>query len=211
MNFRKILTVGTQHLVSDDDPWNKVSIKPAVEWYVHPYVDILGEIVYVKTRQSEGSNTVEWRPDLGFRLNFFQQRWTFRTKTLFEYRHVRDQEMQTNENTIRFRTRVELVFPINNPSHLDPKTLYGLTDFEVFADLAGDDVVERFSNRNRFRIGAGWRFDAAWRVELIYTRQSSRSSQQQDFVNSSNIYRVRIKFQPLRKSPAQKLAEQPHH
>ncbi len=55
----------------------------------------------------------------------------------------------------------------------DPKTLYALTDFEVFADLAGDEVEERFAGSNRFRIRLGWRFDQEWQTEFIYTRQGS--------------------------------------
>jgi hypothetical protein len=205
------MSVGTQHLVSGDDPWRRLVIKPSIEWYPIPFVDLISELSYIYTKQKTGVNTVEWRPDVGFRLNFLQQRMTFRTNTRFEYRHVHYIETDENLNTLRFRARVELVYPITNRSIRDPKTLYALTDFEVFADLAGDEVQERFAGRNRFRIGLGWRFDQEWRTEFIYTRQGSRNTLEQDFETSDNIYRIRVKYQPLRGKTKKELKDQPHH
>ena len=145
------------------------------------------------------------------RINFFQQKWTLRTNTRLEYRHIHYVETDENLNTLRFRGRIELVYPLTNPSQRDPKTLYGLADFEVFADLAGDEVEERFANKNRFRIGLGWRHDLEWRVELIYARQNSRNTLEGDIVNSDDIYRIRIKYQPLRGKTKRELKDQPHH
>jgi len=107
--------------------------------------------------------------------------------------------------------QVELIVPINNSSHRDPKTLYALTDFEIFSDLGRDEVSERFANTSRFRLGVGWRFDLQWRAEFLYGQQKSRNTLQQDFETSDSIYRIRIKFQPLRRNPALELEEQPHH
>lgn len=203
--------VGTRHLVSGNEDWNKIVIKPSLEWYPIPALDVMSAIVYVNTQQVEGVNTVEWRPDIGFRINFLQQRMTLRTNTRLEFRHVHYVETNQNLNTLRLRTRIELLFPINNPSKRDPKTMYALTDYEVFGDLAGDEVDERFANRNRFRVGLGWRFDLEWRVELIYTRQGSTNTLGRDFETSDNIYRIRIKYQPLRGRTKKELKEQPHH
>ena len=172
INFRNILTVGTRHLLSGGDPWTKMVIKPSVEWYPIPFLDVMTALSYVDTKQMAGLNTVEWRPDIGFRMNFLQQRTTFRTNTRLEYRHIRYQETGTNLNALRFRTRVELIVPVNNSSHRDPKTLYALTDFEIFSDLGGDEVSERFANTSRFRLGVGWRFDLQWRAELLYTQKN---------------------------------------
>jgi len=168
------------------------------------------ELVYLNTKQKEDFNTVEWRPDIGFRMNFLQQRMTFRTNTRLELRNVRYVETGGVDRTLRFRSRIELLVPINNPSKRDNKTLYALTDYEVFADIAGDEVDERFSYRNRFRLGLGWRQDQEWRVELIFTRQNSRNTLGQEFETSDNIYRIRIKYQPLRGNTKKELKDQPH-
>jgi len=107
-------------------------------------MDVMSALTYVGTRQKEDVNTVEWRPDIGFLINFFQQRWILRTNTHLEYRHVHYVETNENINTWRFGARVELIYPLTNPSRRDPKSLYGLTDFEIYADVAGDEVEERF-------------------------------------------------------------------
>jgi hypothetical protein len=210
VSFRKILSVGTRHLLGSND-WNKIFVKPSVEWYPTPFVDVMAELVYLNTKQTNDINTVELRPDIGFRLNFYQQRWILRTNTRFELRNVRYMEIGEVERTLRFRSRVEVVYPITNPSHRDPKTLYGLTDFEVFADLAGDEIDERFSNRTRFRLGAGWRQDLEWRLELVYTFQNSRNTLGEEFSTSDNIIRVRLKYQPLRGNTKKEIKDQPHH
>jgi hypothetical protein len=211
VSYRKILSVGTQHLVSGGDPWNKLLVKPSLEWYPIPEIDVMSALTYVGTRQSSSRSTVEWRPDLGFRINFFQQRWTLRTNTRLEYRHIHTVETDENTNTWRFRARVEVIYPLTNPSHRDPKTLYGLTDFEIYADVAGDEVEERYANRNRFRLGLGWRQDLEWRVEFLYTRQNSKNTLVGDFENSDNIYRIRVKHQPKRNKAKKELKDQPHH
>jgi hypothetical protein len=89
--------------------------------------------------------------------------------------------------------------------------LYGLTDFEIYADVAGDEVEERYANRNRFRLGLGWRQDLEWRVEFLYTRQNSKNTLVGDFENSDNIYRIRVKHQPKRNKAKKELKDQPHH
>jgi len=210
VSFRKIASFGTRHLIGSDE-WHKVFVKGALEWYPIPFIDLMTELVYMNTLQKEDFNTVEWRPDIGFRMNFLQQRMTFRTNTRLEFRNVRYRESGDIDRSVRLRARVELLVPLNNPSKRDPKTLYALTDFEVFADVAGDEVEERFSDTNRFRLGLGWRQDREWRFELIYTRQNSRNTLDQEFENSDNIIRIRIKFQPLRGQTKKELKEQPHH
>ena len=211
VNYRKILQVGTQHLVSGGDPWNKLNIKPSLEWYPIPELDVMSALTYVGTRQNEGVSTIELRPDIGIRINFFQQRWTLRTNTRVEYRHIRTVETDEITNTWRFRGRVELIYPLTNPSQRDPKTLYGLTDFEIYADVVGDDVEERFANRNRFRLGLGWRQDLELRVEFLYTRQNSKNTLEGEFENSDNIYRIRVKYQPKRNKAKKESKDQPHH
>ncbi len=211
VSYRKILSVGTRHLISGGDPWNKLVVKPSLEWYPIPALDIMTALTYLGTRQNEHVSTIEWRPDIGFRINFFQQRWTLRTNTRLEYRHIHYVETDENVNTLRFRARVELIYPLTNPSQRDPKTLYGLTDFEIFVDVAGEAVEERFANTDRFRIGLGWRQDLEWRIELIYTRQNSKNTLEGNFENSDNILRIRIKFQPLRGKTKKEIKDQPHH
>jgi len=196
--YRARAEVGRRNLMSDGADWNRTVIKPSIEVYPIPAIDVMSAFGIFITNESVGPNQLELRPDIGFRLNIFQQRLILRTNTRLEYRNIYYNDTTETSRTGRFRSRVELIFPFNNPSVRDPKTLYGLTDYELFVDLSGKPPGERFADRSRFRAGLGWRFNLEWRVELLYTLQKSRDTSSADFQTSDNIYRIRVKFQPLR-------------
>ncbi len=197
VNYRAKFELGHRSLLNHSDEWQQFVVRPAIEYYPIPFIDILASLGLFYTRQNDASNTREIRPAVGFRLNFLQQRMIIRTNTRFESRNFYYVETKEKEGNWRFRARAELIFPFNNPSIRNPKTLYGLADFEVFADI-GDETTERFANRNRLRTGIGWRFDLKWRLEFIYTRQSSFDNFSSSLTTTDNIYRFRLKFQPLR-------------
>lgn len=209
--YRAKAEIGRRTLLSGGDNWNRTVIKPSIEVYPIPAIDVMSAFGIFITNESVGPNQLELRPDIGFRWNIFQQRLIFRTNTRLEYRNIYYSDTTATSRTGRFRTRVELVFPFTNPSVRDPKTLYGLTDYELFVDLSDEPPGERFANRSRFRAGLGWRFNLEWRVELIYTLQKSKDTSSGDFQTTDHIYRIRVKFQPLRSKTAHLPDTQPHN
>ena len=199
IQYRARMQVGRQELLSGGDPWKSTVFWPSLEYYPIPFFDIIGGFRYSYTDETNEVDTYEYRPVLGFRLNFLQQKLILRNRTLYEYRSIHYVDSAVT-NSSRLRIRVELVAPFNNPNTRDPKTLYGLTDIEYFIDL-DEPVGERFANRWRWRAGLGWRFNIKWRVEFIYALQKSRDTLSDNSETTDNIYRIRLKFQLQRSHP----------
>lgn len=186
--------VGPKVLLSDDGSgWNAVDFSPGLEYTARPYLVWLFSVPLSTTVQAEGINTFEMRGSAGLRLVIQpNKRLSLRNRTLLEYRNLHYDGTDSTETSTRFRTRVEVRYAINRPTFASRKLLYGISDFEIFANL-GSDPNERFLNRMRFRIGLGYRFDPHWAVEAIYVRQGSRNTLAADApASSDNILRLRM-------------------
>jgi len=208
-NYRLRALLGRRSLLSGGEPWSQTAIIPSIEMYPIPAIDLLAGFGNFITDKSVDPNKLELRASIGFRWNIFQQRFILRTLTRLETRHFYYRDTTENDQSRRFRARIELIFPINNKSIRVPKTIYILSDYERFVDFGDEVPGERFANKARFRVGPGWRFNLEWRMELIYTLQRSRDTNSADFQSSDSIYWIRVKYQPHRsKNVADPLEEQ---
>lgn len=54
--------------------------------------------------------------------------------------------------------------------------------------LKSDDVEERFANRFRWRIGAGYRLSYNLRFEFLYMLQQSKNTIDDNFESSDNFF-----------------------
>ena len=68
---------------------------------------------------------------------------------------------------------------------------YLLSDWESFIPL--DDPRERFANRQRIRLGLGYRRTVRWRFEALYIWTRSRDTTGEPFKTSDNIVNFRLK------------------
>ena len=57
----------------------------------------------------------------------------------------------------------------------------------------GEDASETFASKVRFRGGLGYRFNYAWRAELLYIRDANRKTRDDPFATSTNAVDVRVK------------------
>ncbi len=69
---------------------------------------------------------------------------------------------------------------------------YLFADAEAFVPLA-DQNPETFATKWRFRVGPGVTVDRTWRFELLYIRDISRNTMQEEFENSVNAIDLRAK------------------
>jgi len=178
--------------------WRALDYGATLEWSVTNRIDVIGSTVFSYTNQTESYNTFELRPALGTRIyltpnNRIQTRLLMRV----EQRNFKNLETKDWTQEYRPRFRAESIIPINKKSYYEDKMWYGITDVEWL--MKTDDVEERFANRFRWRIGAGYRLSYNLRFEFLYMLQQSRNTIEDDFESSDNIFRFRIK-QYLRKS-----------
>jgi hypothetical protein len=67
-----------------------------------------------------------------------------------------------------------------------------LTDWEWFIPL-NSDPKERFANKQRIRLGFGYRQDSKWRYEALYIWGRSLNTTADSFTTSDNIISLRVK------------------
>ena len=194
-NFENAFTYST---VLGEPKWRAYDYGATLEWSASSYFDIIGGALVSYTNQTNNYNTLELRPTIGTRLYFTPYK-RIQTKLLLRVEQRNFKNLDTQEWTQQYRPRVrgEVVIPINRKSYFEDKLWYGLTDVEFLYKT--DDVEERFANRFRWRIGAGYRFTYNLRIEFLYMLQQSRNTLEDDFESSDNIFRFRVK-QYLRKT-----------
>jgi hypothetical protein len=181
--------------------WRALDYSAALEWSINQHVDIIGQAVISYTQQTESYNTLELRPILGTRL-YFTPNKRIQTRLLLriEQRNFEDLDTKTWTQTWRPRARAEMIVPINKDSYFQDKLWYAITDLEWLFNI--EDVDERFANRFRWRIGAGYRLNYNYRFEFIYMLQQSRAAIDGDFETSDNIFRFRVKHYLRKTKPS---------
>jgi hypothetical protein len=178
--------------------WRALDYGATLEWSVTNRIDLIAATVFSYTNQTDTYNTFEIRPALGTRF-YFTPNKRIQTRLLLrvEQRNFKNLETQEWSQEFRPRVRAETIIPINKDSYYEDKLWYALTDVEWLYKT--EDVEERFANRFRWRIGAGYRLNYNLRFEFIYMLQQSKNTIDGDFESSDNIFRFRVK-QYLRKT-----------
>ena len=103
-----------------------------------------------------------------------KQKKLIRLQEKFEYRLFNNQDNSNNQSS-RLRSRLDLFVPITKKSYPEDQNLYGKLWFEVFSNL-NKDISERFRQSFRVYAGFGYRFNYFYRLVLDYVHQESRDS-----------------------------------
>ena len=91
------------------------------------------------------------------------------------------------------RLRLETKLALNRDSLALDRTLYAVGDAEYYAPL-GDDLPERYVNKMRVRLGVGYRFSAATKLELLYIRDWNRTSPDAEAAEDAQALDLRVKL-----------------
>jgi hypothetical protein len=173
-----------------DPGWRSLDVTPSIERTVRDWIDIIGELASGYTKQTDHDNTFELTPRLGVHLNFLKRRLTIRDLVRVEQRNLFHTQGGT-ESTWRYRNRLELQLALNRDRISEDGVRYLISDWESFIPLG--DPRERFANRQRIRLGLGYRHTARWRFEALYIWTRSRDTTGEPFKTSDNIVNVRLK------------------
>ena len=172
--------------------WRALDYNGTVEYSLGPHVDLIGSALVSYTVQNESYNTLELRPMLGAKI-YFTPNKRIQTRLLLrlEQRNFKNLDTKEWEMVMRPRVRGEVVIPINKKTYFEDNLWYAIADAEWL--FVNTDVEERFANRFRLRVGAGYRLNYSLRFEVLYMNQQSKNGIDELFSSSDNIIRIRLK------------------
>jgi hypothetical protein len=108
--------------------------------------------------------------------------------TRYELRSFNYENNSLDKINNRFRSRFAIEFPIGKNSW-QPKSLYGISDFEVFYT-----VEKGYFDKLRQRFGVGYILDKQWTLNFVYHIQLDRSAKYLSPIWTANIFRLDIRW-----------------
>ena len=194
-----------------DPGWATIEVTPNVGYVATRWLDLTSELAAAYTAQTDDVHSVEVTPRVGVRLHLFSRavpvrvaghvvrdrelppnrRLVLRDYVRMEWRHLFYSDDTNDSSAARFRNRVELLFPLNRPLVTTDGARYLLADWEWFIPVS--DVAERFANKQRIRVGLGWRRSRDWRFEGLYVFDRSRNTIEEGFTTSDHAINVRVR------------------
>ncbi len=190
---------------SGTDTWRSFDVTALLEHNPKRWINLVGETLVARTKQSNDVDSVEVTPRLGVRIHFLSNlrtllpearplgRVALANLSRVEFRNLWYSDDTPTNHESRFRNRVELNVALNHGELSDEGTLYLKADFEIFIPLS-DDVDERFTSKRRTRMGLGYRHDAKWRFEALYIRDGTRDNSGEPFDTSTNTVDLTVKI-----------------
>jgi hypothetical protein len=187
-----------------DPGWATFDVTPSLEYSRGEWFDMVGEMLVGRTRQTDGLDSTELTPRIGFRLHLLsnlrheivkerrpRRRLVLRDLLRLEWRNLHYSTDDPDSSTVRLRNRFETLWPINRLRVTDNGASYLAADWEWFIPL--DDPAERFANRQRVRAGIGYRRSFAWRFEARYLWNRSRNTIDEPFTSTDHAIDLTMK------------------
>jgi len=201
------LDVEPKWQVTSGEEWRNLDLTPLVEAYPFSWLDLESEATVGRTHQRDGLDTFEVTPRVGARFNLFAKfaravraredrlpltRLAISTLVRLEWRNFFYSDATPDRHEWRFRVRLEGKVALNHPRLTDDRTFYGIGDIEYYAPM-GDDVEERYVNKVRVRLGAGYRSSKSTRLEVLYIRDWNRKAPGASAAEDTQAIDVRLK------------------
>ena len=188
------LETSYQAMLTGDSTWRSYNLTPTFEYQFFTNVDLIASAPLAYTVQTEGYESFESRITLEARWHITQNK-RVNTRFVFkgEERFFQNLETKEWENSTRLRLMAEATVAINEPNLYQDKLWYAIADYEEFF-VTDKDLDERYANRRRGRLGAGYRLNYKNRFELVYTLQTSRNEIYDSFESTDNVLQLRYKM-----------------
>lgn len=206
------LDVEPKWQVTSGEEWRNFDLTPLAEGYPTDWLDLEAEATLGATHQRDGLDTLEITPRIGARFHLFAKVAPYRPGVLgldnerlpltrlgvstlvrLEWRNFFYSDDTADRHEWRARFRLEAKLALNHAKLADDRTLYAIADAELYAPL-GDDIPERYANKLRARVGAGYRFSGATRLELLYLRDWNRDSPDEEGTQDTQAFDLRLKL-----------------
>ena len=140
----------------EEPDWSNLDITPSVEYPVTDMFDVVGEMTLGRTRQRDDLDTTEVTARGGVRLHLFsrqrrlllneilpKRRVVIRDLVRVESRNFFYSNGDPSDSTVRFRNRVELLWPLNRSNLGDDGAISAQSDWEWFIPVSDPPSVLR--------------------------------------------------------------------
>jgi hypothetical protein len=188
----------------DQPGWSNLDVTPSIEYPLAKTIDLVGEMVLGRTKQTDDLDTTEVTVRGGVRFHLFsrqrhlvlnerlpKRRLVIRDLVRIESRSFFYSNDDPSESTVRFRNRFELLYPLNRPNLGDDGAVSAMGDWEWFIPVS--DPTERFANRQRIRTGLTYRHSVRWRYAALYIWNRSRNTTTEPFTTAEHILDLQVK------------------
>ena len=187
-----------------DPGWWTFDVTPTFEFTRGAWLDVVSELLVGRTKQTDDLDSVEVTPRVGLRLHLLsnlrealekekrpKRRLVLRDLARVEWRNLYYSAGKSDSSTVRLRNRVEMQWAINRARTSDNGAIYLQADDEWFWPL--DDPDERYANKERIRVGLGYRHSPAWRYEGFFVVNRSRKTATDRFATADYVAEVTLK------------------
>ena len=192
--------------------WWTIDVTPSAEYALRKWVDLTGELLAGYTSETDDVQSMELTPRVGLRFHLLsrsvpvriaghlvqdrelppKRRLVLRDYLRVEWRNLFYSDETGDSSSARLRNRLEMQFALNRGLVTTDGARYMLADWEWFVPLP-DDVHERFANKQRIRVGIGWRRNREWRLEGLYIWERSLNTLDDGFTTADNVINIRVK------------------
>ncbi|MCK5699565.1 MAG: DUF2490 domain-containing protein [Cyclobacteriaceae bacterium] len=188
---------GPRVLINEKNGWSQLELNQQLQYNVFWKVDAIGGLLMNNTQQTDTTelyDSYEIRPWLGFRLHFNpNSKLMVSLLSRLEQRYLFYNNIETTQESIRLRNRLEFTYSINQPNFYQDKLWYVTLDGEWYFPL-DENPGERFANQGRIRAGIGYRQNYNWRYVIVFMEQFSRNTIDEGFKSSNFIVDLRVHF-----------------
>ena len=190
-----------------DPGWWTLDLTPSFEYTRGAWLDVVSELLVGRTKQTDDLDSVEVTPRIGLRLHLLsnlrdalekekrpKRRVVLRDLARVEWRNLYYSTGKPDSSTVRFRNRVELQWAINRARTSDNGAIYLQADDEWFWPLDDSETPdERYANKERIRVGLGYRHSSAWRYEGFLVINRTRKSATDRFATADYVAEMTLK------------------
>ena len=198
--------------VSGEDRFRYIYGTGMVEYYAKPWLDLTGELVTGRNRLTSEEDSIEVSVRLGTRFhlgnNVFwawlpkksrpeilpDRRYNLGVLLRYEHRNFWYSTDRPSTADARFRGRIEFKVALNKPNMGADGVWYLMTDLEGFVPLVNDEAAELFATKARARIGFGYRWNYAWRFEILAQRDRARETLEGEIDVEAHVIDLRVKW-----------------
>jgi len=189
--------------VLEEWTWFTAVVRPSIRWKKHQLWELHGGLGLFFTMDKEDVNTFEIRPFQGVRVN-----WpVFRSIKFNHYFRLEERfNFPTDTWVLEFSFRIRYRFALraNIYTFPDKSNIFLPASIEFFGNI-GQQITEKFSNRSRLSLGAGYKMNDQWTFEFHFVAQFSRTGDDDQFKTSDRLFQIKVRRFIFRKDYRSKI------